>query len=734
MAAQTRLIYEFDEFQLEPDERKLMRHGQLIPLHGKAFEMLLVLIRNRGKLLTKDELFALVWPDQIVEESNLTVNISAIRRALGERANNPHYITTVSGRGYRFTGDVRQFYSEDTLTIERESFARVTVEHEETESGTTLASFATQIATALRRATSHPLLLSATALVVLTIAGVGLWTKLHRVAAAPLPWSNITIRRFAVNGGVPYRVAISPDGKSIAYVQRVNSKFSLWLGQVETNSSALLEDRGEGQVLYNAITFSRDGQTIYVTETNVADGTTKLVRMPALGGAQTQVASNVNSVATFSPDGRQLAFLRRQAHSASIIIIDSDGKNEHVLATRTEPQRFVGNGLSWSPDGKYIAIGTSASDDKSHELRLISIEGGNERTLGDHQWGCIKNVVWHDNGVLLIVASSEVARRSEIWFTPYPAGEPRRITNDLNQYYGLAMSASATGALAVLSAQMDTEIWIAPNGDPARARIAFQGAPSLYEAVDGLTWTADGHLLFSGYVADAQNIWEAAADGSNRKQLTSNTADRVDWQMTTSADNRYIVFGSNRSGSFEIWRANRDGSNLKQLTSGGRNSQPSISPDSKWIVFTSERDGGPALWRIPIEGGQPTKLTHYSSWQPQVSPDGKHIAYVGSSDSMPLYLGIVSFDGGEPEKLFPLTQKPQTNLAKHIRWTPDGKAVLYKGPGLSMWRQRLDHDKPEALKGFDDTNVFQFSWSFDGKNLAYTRGSSIQEVLLLQDT
>jgi Tol biopolymer transport system component len=295
------------------------------------------------------------------------------------------------------------------------------------------------------------------------------------------------------------------------------------------------------------------------------------------------------------------------------------------------------------------------------------------------------------------------------------------------------MSASATGALAVLSAQMDTEIWIAPNGDPARARIAFQGAPSLYEAVDGLTWTADGHLLFSGYVADAQNIWEAAADGSNRKQLTSNTADRVDWQMTTSADNRYIVFGSNRSGSFEIWRANRDGSNLKQLTSGGRNSQPSISPDSKWIVFTSERDGGPALWRIPIEGGQPTKLTHYSSWQPQVSPDGKQIAYVGSSDSMPLHLGILSFDGGEPEKLFPLTQKPQTNLAKHIRWTPDGKAILYKGPGLSMWRQRLDHDKPEALKGFDDTNVFQFSWSFDGKNLAYTRGSSIQEVLLLQD-
>src|ERR1044071_3948154 len=170
MAAQTRLIYEFDEFQLEPDERKLMRQGQLIPLHGKAFEMLLVLIRNRGKLLTKDELFQLVWPDQIVEESNLTVNISAIRRALGERASNPRYITTISGRGYRFTGDVRQF-SDDAFTIERESFVRVTVEQEELESGTRVVPTAEQIGSAVRRATSHPLLLAATAALVVMMLG-----------------------------------------------------------------------------------------------------------------------------------------------------------------------------------------------------------------------------------------------------------------------------------------------------------------------------------------------------------------------------------------------------------------------------------------------------------------------------------------------------------------------------------------------------------------------------------
>src|SRR5215471_14704708 len=175
MAVQPRLIYEFDDFHLEPDERKLMRRDQLIPLHGKAFEMLVVLIRNRGKLLTKDELFHLVWPDQIVEESNLTVNMSAIRRALGERPNSPRYITTVSGRGYRFIGEVRQF-ADEALTIEHESFARVTVQQEETES-TSLLPSVPQITNAARRVTAHPVMLGVIGAFVLMLAIGGLWLR-----------------------------------------------------------------------------------------------------------------------------------------------------------------------------------------------------------------------------------------------------------------------------------------------------------------------------------------------------------------------------------------------------------------------------------------------------------------------------------------------------------------------------------------------------------------------------
>ncbi len=732
MAAQTRLIYEFDDFQLEPDERKLLRRGQVVPLHGKAFELLLALIRNRGRLLTKDEIFELVWPDQIVEESNLTVNMSAIRRALGERANSPRYITTISGRGYRFTGEVRQF-ADEALTIERESFARVTVEQEETESISLLPS-AVQITKAVRRLTAHPVMLCVMGGLVVTLTIGSLWLKSSLLrASAPLPWTNVTMHRFTTNGGVPFRVAVSPDGKSIAYVQRVNGKPSLWLGQIETNSSVLIGDQSD--IAYDGITFSRDGQSIYVSELDKSASITKLVRVPAVGGVPAELATNIDNAVTLSPDGRQLAFLRRGDGQSSIIITDADGKNERSLAARTRPENFSGNGLSWSPDGKNIAVAASGGENKPTAVLTISVADGSARKIGKHDLGYVSNLVWQSDGsgLLSIVRSSPIARRSEIWFVPYPDGEARKITNDLNQYYGETMSLSASDTLAVLHAEIESEIWVAPDGDHARARVALQGVATRYEGIDGLAWAPDGHLLYSGYVGDGQVIWQMTADGLNRKQLTSAVGDSVDRQMSVTGDNRFIVFQSNRSGNVEIWRANCDGTSLKQLTSGANNSQPSLSPDGKWIVYESEQNGVSTLWRISIEGGELTQLTRNSASRPQVSPDGKHIAYLESSDSTPLHLSLMSFDG-QPEKAFPLPGGPTTNVVRTVRWTPDGKAILYKASAQGLWRQRLDHDKPEPVKGFDDVQIYRLAWSLDGKTLAYTRGVNLQEIVLLQNS
>lgn len=101
-------FYEFGAFRLDAQERVLWRANRPVPLTPKVFDLLLVLVENRGRLLEKDELLQKVWPDSFVEEANLSVNISVLRRALGEVAGETQFIETVPRRGYRFMAEVRE--------------------------------------------------------------------------------------------------------------------------------------------------------------------------------------------------------------------------------------------------------------------------------------------------------------------------------------------------------------------------------------------------------------------------------------------------------------------------------------------------------------------------------------------------------------------------------------------------------------------------------------------------
>ena len=100
--------YSFGPFRLETRERRLLRDGQPVPLTDKAFDLLEALVKRPGRLLHKEELMHLVWPDAAVEENNLTVTMSALRKALGEGPTDRHYVETVPRHGYRFVADVRE--------------------------------------------------------------------------------------------------------------------------------------------------------------------------------------------------------------------------------------------------------------------------------------------------------------------------------------------------------------------------------------------------------------------------------------------------------------------------------------------------------------------------------------------------------------------------------------------------------------------------------------------------
>lgn len=123
MAKTSSPLYEFGPYRLHPTERLLVRDGQTVPLTPKAFDTLLYFIENQQRLLTKDELIAQIWPDSFVEESNLAQNVSAVRRALGQKAGGGHYIETVPKRGYRFVGEAKPVWTQSPRNAYRTVFA-----------------------------------------------------------------------------------------------------------------------------------------------------------------------------------------------------------------------------------------------------------------------------------------------------------------------------------------------------------------------------------------------------------------------------------------------------------------------------------------------------------------------------------------------------------------------------------------------------------------------------------
>ena len=124
-------LYEFGPFRLDATERVLFRDGKAVALKPKVFDTLLLLVRNSGHVVEKDELMGAVWPDTVVEENNLNQNISALRRVLGESEESGKYIETLPRRGYRFVAGVSEIRDESVeIVVDKRTLSTVVIQEE----------------------------------------------------------------------------------------------------------------------------------------------------------------------------------------------------------------------------------------------------------------------------------------------------------------------------------------------------------------------------------------------------------------------------------------------------------------------------------------------------------------------------------------------------------------------------------------------------------------------------
>src|SRR5262245_13981575 len=238
---QVKRFYEFGPFRLDVANRLLLKDGELVTLKKKAVETLIILVERRGEVISKDELIQTLWPDSFVEESNLSQYIYLLRKTLGEG----EYIQTLSGRGYRFTAEVRETTGAPDAQswLEGHVFAELEIP---TESFGALVTDGpvgapTELAESKLLAAPHKrrrraLILAAPALAAVAV-GIGLWGK-FTAPKSPAPEPRLTpATSFAGNEAEP---AFSPDGKQLAFI---------WDGEKGDNPDVYVKLLGVGAPL-----------------------------------------------------------------------------------------------------------------------------------------------------------------------------------------------------------------------------------------------------------------------------------------------------------------------------------------------------------------------------------------------------------------------------------------------------------------------------------------------------
>lgn len=693
--------YVFGEFEIDPVNRTLARSGVLIPVTGKVFDILIVFARNPGRLLEKDELIEEVWNGSFVEEGNLARNVSTLRKLLGDEGKDHKYIATVQGRGYRFIADVA------------------------TVVGDQLGRSGHQTAPARDGNRKYWILAG---VVLLVAVGVGFFFSLPRTSSNISHISTIEQIRLTT-GGKASRAVLTPDGRRVVYTENLEVKVK---DLDEGSTRQLVPPLPD--IAYVHIAVSPDGANVYLAS-RVGKSVVTLYRVPIVGGEREQVLDNLYGGISFSPNGKQFAFLRRypEANEYALLIADADGSNLRKLAASYRPDHFDGP-PSWSPDGRTIVCPAIRNDDGFHfSIRGVNVADGSVHEIPSRRWAWLNSIVWLPSSrSLLIVGQAEGAVTSQLWQLDSVTGETRQMSADSFIYESLSGSRDGTKFVAIKKL-LESHIWIVENGTPTQVTTGFDK----YDGLSGLAWAPDGRLIYHSRASGRDALWRMKVDGSESEMLVPDGGAG----FCVSPDNRFVIFQRSDGRGLGLSKLDLSTREITRLTTG-TDMTPSFTPDGRSVVYANFGEKH-AIYKVLADGGEPTLLfdEYRTVSSPQISPDGTKIAFAfGRAQSGSIQSGLGILNSVDNHLLATYNARLTFGtIYEHptVQWSTDGTLLYYinlDGDVSNVWGMNTADSTTSMFTKFTTGRVFNFALSSDGSRLALARGTVESDVLVLRPT
>ena len=542
-----------------------------------------------------------------------------------------------------------------------------------------------------------------------------------------VPFERFSIENLTNNGHVSV-AAISPDGKYLLHVMEENGLQSLWLRHIPTASNTQVVTPAAAR--YYGLTFSPNGNYIYFVRRDEEEHTiASLYRAPMLGGNPQVLIRDVDSPATFSPDGQRFAYLRERHDSPfwDLLVAHEDGSPDRALFTGVSilSDSFT---PAWSPDGKTIVIPvTQPTSDTFTGLMVVDAASGKQQTIPVKDAPLFLAPAWTPDSSGLILSSLALQNgllNKQLMFLSYPPGQMRELTADTNNYGSPSMAADGR-SLVTTQGQFKFEVSLAPAQSPDALRPVTL---SSHLPIWRWGWTPDGRLVFP------QGGDIRILDPKGGEKIVMSDKVHISDQVTVCGNGRYIVYrqlGKAAKTSENLWRMDANGSNPMQLTFGKNESDLQCATDDKWVYYVDAGDRF-LTKRVPIDGGSAETVFDSAIPGAALSADGKVLATLDIRElDHQLMLKFVSTADKKSwyHDIDPRASGP-------YRFTADGKGVVYnvREKGVdNLWIQPLDGSPYRQLTHFTSERIAQFAFSPDGSQLAFERGHTESDAVLLRD-